>query len=176
MNFVNWFSGVYNSWLNGLLLDDWLDVLVNVVVDMLACNGRVGSRAMLGLSNCASILELSGLGCETLLDMRVVTVLDMTVFSLVVAVRVFFGENLTMLNGLNGGVVVVLVNLTIYGVCDVFVVSTGNILVLNRWVDSLRSQFGSRQRADNEIPRGRWYRAFHPWRGSCQQLPLLFPF
>lgn len=27
VDFVNWYSGVDNRWLNGFLLDDWLDGL-----------------------------------------------------------------------------------------------------------------------------------------------------
>ena len=45
---VNRYSGVDNFWGNGLLVDDWLDSLMNMMVDMLAldswCDGSGMSR------------------------------------------------------------------------------------------------------------------------------------
>lgn len=46
-------------------------------------------------------------------------------------------ENLTVRNGLDGGVVVVLVHFTVNGGGLVVVLSTGYVLVLNCWVDCL---------------------------------------
>jgi len=42
VHLVDWDGGVHDGGLHGLLLDDGLDVLVHVVVDVLACNNRVG--------------------------------------------------------------------------------------------------------------------------------------
>jgi len=38
VDFVHWDGGVDDGWLDGLLLDNGLDVLVHVMVYMLACN------------------------------------------------------------------------------------------------------------------------------------------
>jgi len=137
VNFMHRLGGVYNGRLDGILLDDWLDVLVNVVVDMFAGNGWCSTGAVLSLTNCATVLELSLLSSETLFDVRIVTVLDVTVLSLVLAMVVFFWENLAVLNRLNGGVVMILVNFSVYCLCDILMLGTGNVLVLNCRVDSL---------------------------------------
>jgi len=41
VDFVDGDGGVDDGWLNCLLLDDWLDVLVDVVVNVFACNSGV---------------------------------------------------------------------------------------------------------------------------------------
>jgi hypothetical protein len=61
VNLMDWDGGVDDRWLDSLLLDDWLDRLVDVVVDVLACNVGTGC-GVLSLANCAGVLELSGLG------------------------------------------------------------------------------------------------------------------
>jgi hypothetical protein len=43
VDFVDGNGGVDDGWLNCLLLDDGLDVLVNVVVYVFACNSGVGA-------------------------------------------------------------------------------------------------------------------------------------
>ena len=53
---------VDNGRLNSLLLYDGLDVLVHVVVNMLACDGRVGGAGVLSVTDSASISELGLLG------------------------------------------------------------------------------------------------------------------
>jgi len=137
VNLVYWLSGVYDGRLNGILLDDWLDVLVNVVVHMLACDCWLSSGAVLSLTDCARVLELSLLSSKTLLDVRIVTVLNVTVLSLVLAMVVFFWEDLTVLDGLDGGVVVILVNFTVYCLCNVLVLGARDVLVLDCGVDIL---------------------------------------
>ena len=51
VDFVDGSSGVSNWWLDNLLLGDWLNVLVNVVADVLACNGWVGKLSVLNLAD-----------------------------------------------------------------------------------------------------------------------------
>lgn len=81
VNLMDWDGGVDDGWLDGLLLDDGLDVLVDVVVDVLAGNGWVGGRCMFCGANLTGVLELSLLGCNTLLDMIIVAVLDVAVLN-----------------------------------------------------------------------------------------------
>jgi len=82
---------------------------------------------------------LSLLSSEALLDMGIISMFDVTVLSLMLMVRVLLWKNFAVLDRLNGGVVVVLMNLTVYGLCDILVLSAGDILVLDCWVDSLIS-------------------------------------
>jgi hypothetical protein len=61
-------GGVNNAWLDGLLLDDWLDVLVDVVVDMFANYITALALGSLDITNLACAAELLCLGVETLSD------------------------------------------------------------------------------------------------------------
>jgi len=137
VDFVNWLGGVYNGRLNGVLLDDGLDVLVNVVVNVLACDGWLSTGAVLSLALCASVPELSLLSSETFLDVRIVTVLDAAFLNRFLVVFVFFWEDLAVLNGLNGGVVVILVNFTVYCLSDILALGASDILVLDCRIDGL---------------------------------------
>jgi len=58
---------------------------------------------------------LCGLGGEAFLDVAVVAVLDLAVFDIGHVVRVLLWENLAVVDGLNGGVVMVLVDLAVDG-------------------------------------------------------------
>lgn len=51
MDLVNRDGGVHNGGLDGLLLNDWLDVLVYVMVDVLAGNSWVGRSRVLSISD-----------------------------------------------------------------------------------------------------------------------------
>lgn len=101
VNLVDGNGGVNNGWLNSLLLDDGLDVLVDMVVDVLSCNGWGSCGGVLGLADGTGVFELSCLGGKTLLDVRVVAVLDVAVLNVCHLVVVLLGKNFTVLDGLN---------------------------------------------------------------------------
>ena len=69
----------------------------------------------------ALVTELGSLSGETLLDLGVVAVLERAVLNGGKVVVVLLGENLTVLDGLDGSVVVVLVNLLVDGSLDLLV-------------------------------------------------------
>jgi hypothetical protein len=137
MDFVDGDSGVDNGGLNSLLLDNWLDVLVHVVVDVLACNSWVGRGGALSLSHGAGVLELSLLSSQTLLGVGIRAVLDVAVLYASHLVGVLLGEDLTVSNGLDRGVVMVLVNLAVDSGSLVLMLRFSDVLVLNSWVDGL---------------------------------------
>jgi hypothetical protein len=137
VDFVDRNGGVDNGWLDSLLLHNWLDGLVDVVMDVLTCNSVVGSGGMLGGTNFAAVLELCCFGCETILYMFVVAVLDVAVLNTGNTVAVLLWENLPVLNGLNRGVVMILMDLTINGGSHILLSSWCDLLVLYRRVDSL---------------------------------------
>jgi hypothetical protein len=91
VDFVDWNGGVHDGWLDSLLLDDWLDGLMDVVVDVLASDGGSSGCGMLGLANSSSILELSLLSSKTLLDGVIISMLDVAVLDTNYSVRVLFG-------------------------------------------------------------------------------------
>jgi len=135
VDLVDWDSGVDNRWLDSLLLDDWLDVLVDVVVNVLTSNGGACNGCVLNITNLAGVLELSSLSSETLLYVVVIAVLDVAVLNTGHLVGVLLWENLTILNWLDGGVVVILVDLTVDGSLSLINLSTGDALIGDSWVD-----------------------------------------
>jgi len=92
---------------------------------------------VLCLADSAAVLELSFLGCESFLDVRVVAVLDVTVFDADHVVGVLFGEDFLVLDGLDGGVVMILVDFTIHGCLNILVVGASDVLIGHSWVDDL---------------------------------------
>lgn len=115
MCLVNGDGSVDNLGLNGLLVDDWLDGLVNVVVNTFTSNGGLNLLSMLGLVGGRRVLELSSLALESQFDLLRLVVLDVTVLDLLHGVVVLLGQNLAVLDGLDGGVVMVLVSLLVDG-------------------------------------------------------------
>lgn len=139
VDFVDGDGGVDDGWLDSLLLHNWLDGLVDVVVDVLASNVGVGSCGVLCGTDFTAVLELCCFGCKTILHMFVVAVLDVAVLNTGNVVIVLLWENLSVLDGLNGGMMVVLVDLTIHGSGNILLSSGSDLLVLHRRVDSLDS-------------------------------------
>ena len=84
----------------------------------------------------ASILELSGLLFKAGFDTRGVTMVMLTSLNANHIMLVLFRENLAVLDGLDRGVEVILVNLTIDGGCGLFMTVLGHVLV-----DHSRSYF-----------------------------------
>lgn len=121
VNLVNGDGGVDNVRLDGLLVDNGLDGLVDVVVDVLTADGGCNRLRVHGLDLGALVSKLGSLGSETLLDLGIVAVLERAVLDGGKVVVVLLGENLTVLDGLDGGVVVVLVNLLVDGGLDLLV-------------------------------------------------------
>jgi len=111
--FMDWVGGVDNGWLDGLLLDDGLDVLVDVVMDMLSTYDASVRGSVLGCANSLLVLELSSFGGEALLDVRVVSMVDFAMLCGAHLVSVLLRKNLTVFDWLDRGVVVVLVNFAV---------------------------------------------------------------
>jgi len=79
VGFMNWHRCVDNLWLNSLLVDDWLNCLMHVMVDMLTSHSRGGLGRMGSLMCGRSVLELAKLSGDTLLCLSLVVVLDLPV-------------------------------------------------------------------------------------------------
>lgn len=121
VNLVDGDSGVNNVGLDGLLVDNGLDGLVDVVVDVLTADSGGNRLGVDSLKLSALVSELSSLGSEALLDLGVVAVLERAVLDGGKVVVVLLRKNLTVLDGLDRGVVVVLVNLLVDGGLDLLV-------------------------------------------------------
>jgi len=113
VNLMDRNGGVDNIRLNSLLLDDRLDGLMDVVVDVLATDG--GSLALaVGVSiHNALVLELGLLLNKVALGSVMVAVVKLAVLDGAELSSVLFRKDLTILDGLNGTVVMVLVYLLI---------------------------------------------------------------
>ena len=94
---------------------------------------------MLRVADGGGVLELRVLGGEALLDVLVVAVLEVAVLDAGHLVALLLGEHLAVLDGLHGGVVVVLVHLAVYGRLGVFVLGALDILVGDGGVEGLWS-------------------------------------
>lgn len=113
---------------------------MNVVVDMFACNDRCDRMALLGAALGAGALELSTLLLEASLDGSRVPVVKFTVLYGHNVVVVLFGKHLTVLDWLDGGMKVILVDFTINGSGGLFMAVLGDGLLCdsggNLFVDS----------------------------------------
>jgi hypothetical protein len=137
VNLVNRNGGVNNVRLDSLLLDDRLDGLVDVVVDVLTTNGSSGTLAVCGTIYPALILEASLLLDQVPLNGVVVAVVELAVLNSAELGCVLLGKDFAVLNGLNGAVVVVLVNLLVDRSLNLLVHMGLDDLVLNSRGDGL---------------------------------------
>lgn len=78
---VNWYSGMYDLWLDSLLVDDWLNGLVYVMMDMLTSRCRQSGLRMMCLDCAGGILEFSGFTSETLFRLILIIVVELAVFN-----------------------------------------------------------------------------------------------
>jgi len=129
VNLVDGDSGVDNIWLDNLLVDDGLNSLVDVVVNMLSTDGGCYTLALGGTLNATLVPELRLLLNKVPLGRVVVAVVKLAVLYGTKLGGVCLRKNLTILDGLNSAVVVVLVNLLIDGSVDLFVLVRLNSLV-----------------------------------------------
>ena len=137
MDFVDWDSGVDDGGLDGLFLDDGLDVLVHVVVDMLAGDGGALRGGVVRCSFGAGALELGSFCGEALLYVSVIPVLDLAMLYTDHIVTMLLWENFPVLDWLNRGVMVVLVDLTVNGCLCLLMVRSLYGLIGDSRIDSL---------------------------------------
>lgn len=137
VDFVHGDGGVHDGGLDRLLLDDGLDGLVNMVVNVLAGNGGRRNLGVRNLSHLTGVLELRRLGRDALLHVLRVAVLVLAVLDGSHGVRVLLGEDLLVLDGLDGGVEVVLVDLAVDNLLGLLLLLSVDALLLDGGVDAL---------------------------------------
>jgi hypothetical protein len=137
VNLVDGNGGVNNVGLDGLLLDDRLDSLVDVVVNVLTANGSSGALAVCGAIYATLILEASLLVDKVPLGGVVITVVELAMLNGTKLSSVLLGEDLAVLDGLDCAVVVVLVDLLINSSLNLLVNVRLDNLVLNSRSNSL---------------------------------------
>lgn len=137
VNLMNGDGGVNNIGLNGLLLHDRLDSLVNVVVDVLTTDGGGSALAVCGGVYATLVLEASLLVNEVPLSGVVITVVELAMLNGTKLGGVLLGKNLAVLNRLDSAVVVVLVNLLVNSGLNLLVEVGLDDLVLDSRCNSL---------------------------------------
>jgi len=137
VDFVDWDGGVDDVRLNGLLLHNRLDRLVDVVVHVLAGSDGLHGCGVLTLDADRLVLELGSLLGEVVLVLLGIVVLDLAVLDGDDLVVVMLREDLLVLDGLHRGVVVVLVDLAVESGSNVLVLGLVDGLVGNGGCDGL---------------------------------------
>lgn len=110
---------------------------MNMMVHVLAGNDWCNGVGLLGTCFSAGILELHALFFETSLDGVGIAVLKLTLLDSGHAVMVLFRENLTILDWLDRGVVMVLVHLAVNGSLSLLMTLLNHLLVHNGGGDLL---------------------------------------
>ncbi len=137
VNFMDGDDCVHNTGLHRLLLDHWLDILMHMMMNVFPLYLWRCAACMLRFSYHLLILKLLCFCFKSLGDMVIVAMLDVSVLNAPNLVSVRFWKHFFVLDGLNGGVVVVLVNFTVYCRGDVFVAGVGDVVMLDGGVDCL---------------------------------------
>lgn len=137
VNLMNRDCGVNDVGLDGLLVDHRLNGLVDVVVNVLTSNGGSNGRGVPGLALDSLVAELGSLQLQALSNLPVVAMLKGAMLNGSKVVVVLLWEDLGIGDGLDGGVVVVLVDLLVNGGGDLLVTLTVDCLVSDGWSNTL---------------------------------------
>jgi len=137
VNLVDWNCGVHDVGLDDLLLDNWLNGLVDMVVNVLASESGRHALALRGSLYSPLVLELCLFLNKVLLRSVMVTVVKLAVLDSSKLCGVLLWQYLAILNWLNGAVVVILVHLLVYSCIDLLVLVGLDGLVNNRGSNSL---------------------------------------
>jgi len=131
VHFVDGDGGMHNLGLDDLFVDHRLDSLVDVVVNMFALDdGRVALR-LRGTSHDALVLKLARLGSQSLLRVVMVAMIKLAMLDGTDIVVVLFREDLLIVNRLDDGVVVILVDLLVDSGVNLFMASWLHNLMLD---------------------------------------------
>jgi len=137
VNLVHWLSGVDDVWLDGLLVHDRLDLLVDVVVHVFSTNGGLDGTSRLALHAGGLVVELCGLTDMEVLVLGVVAMLELTVLNVAGTVVVLLRQDFLVVDRLYGSVVVVLVNFLVDRWVNSLLLLLVNSLVGDSWVHAL---------------------------------------
>ena len=106
-----------------------------MVVLMFASNDRCYRMAFRCYSLGTATLELSTLLLQTSLDSRNIAMMVFTVFNTGHTMLVLLGENLTILDRLDRGVIMILVDLAVDSSLSLFMALLDNVLLNDGWSD-----------------------------------------
>ena len=135
MRLVDGDGGVDDVRLNRLLVHNRLDVFMNVMMDMFPNNFWVGCGFVALYSRCADglILELSPFTLKSVLGARGVPMVVCDVLNTSSLVVMLFRQNFLILDRLDSGVMVILVDLAVSGHVSFFSLMFVHSLLLDLW-------------------------------------------
>ena len=118
-------------------MDDRLDGFMHMMMLVLASNGRLGAPCRLAIDTGGRVTILATLGGEALLYVVCIIVFERPVLDGSLAVVMLLCKRLGMGHWLLSGVIMVLVHLTVNGLCLTLVLGLSDSLMLDSWSDSL---------------------------------------
>lgn len=140
VNLVHGCSAVHHVGLNRLLINDGLHMLVDVVVDVFTLSSWCLGLSASGRANFASVLcqtKPSLLLRQNTIDPVMISVTELLVLGILVYMSMLLGENLSVLDRLDSGVVMILVDFLVHWSVNLLVLSGLNMLMLNGGFDML---------------------------------------
>lgn len=140
VDFVHGCSAVHNMGLNRLLVDDGLHMLVNMVVNMFPLSSWCLGLSASGRTDFASVLcqtKPSLLLRQCTIDPVMISVAELFVLGILVYMSMLLGEDLSVLDGLDSGVVMILVDFLVHWSVNLLVLSGLHMLMLNGGFDML---------------------------------------
>ena len=120
MCFVDWDCSVHNLWSYGLLVDNRLHSLVDVVVDMLAFDPGSSGGSVPGFVRGGGVFELGRLLLESRSSGLQVVMFELLMGNIFHLMVVLFGEDFLVLDWLDGGVMVVLMDFAVNSLLSFF--------------------------------------------------------
>lgn len=126
-------GSVDNGGLNSLLLNDWLNGFVDMVMSMLSADGGKGRMGLCRLPFNGAVVEMGTLLLQAVCNGSVLAVVMLMMLSGCMTMFVVFRQDLPILHRLDRGVVVILVDLMINSLLDLLVVLLGHSLMGDGW-------------------------------------------
>ena len=137
VSLVDGHRGMDNLRGDSLLVHDWLNSLVNVMMNVLAFNARSRASGVVSVVSLGGISELSGRFLEFAVGIFSVAVAELAFFHTGHLVSVLLGHHLLVVYRLDGGVVMLLMNLTVNGFLGLLMSGGLDSLLLNRGSNAL---------------------------------------
>lgn len=131
VNLMDRYRGMNNVGLDSLLMDDRLDSLMDVVMLVLATNGRCDAAASGCWCDNTLVLKLRLFGLQIPLCGIVVTVVEFAVLYTTQLRSVLFWEDFAVMNWLDCSMIVILVNFPVDGSVDLLMLVRLHSLLLN---------------------------------------------
>lgn len=132
---VDRFRGVDNFWLDGFLVDDGNNSLVDMMVNVLTSDRRSSSLCVAHLLGRPVVFEMTKLSVELHLGVFRIVMVILSFFAREDVVGVLLGQPFLMLERLDCGVVMVLMNLTVDSFSGLLVTMWSNGLSSHGGVD-----------------------------------------